>query len=632
MFALHRATIGLSAEVIVVDNASTDNSISYLRPKFPQVIFIENSTNVGFARGCNMGVSKSSGDAVLFLNPDTIIAEDTLQVCLRFLDTHADAGALGVRMIDGSGRFLKESKRAFPSPLTSLFKLTGLARLFPHSPLFARYHLGHLNAQQNHEVDVLAGAFLLVRRTVLEKVGLFDETFFMYGEDVDLSYRIQKAGYKNYYIAETEIIHFKGESTRRGSLNYVRLFYGAMSLFVRKHYGGSRAALFNFCIHVAIWMRAALSAIAKLIAWVGLPVLDAVLFLLSFWMVKEFWMRVVKPETVYPNGLLVVAFPAFTAVYLSVAYYAGLYDKHYKWKHLARAAALATLVLLAGYALLPEHYRFSRGILLFGALLAAVGMLVLRWLVTKAGLLRNVPPERAKPYRLIAGAIREYEEVRTLVGRRGVIGRIAVAEDGAPKIAQLAEVAAVADALNAQELVLCSGTASNKQLIACIQSLKQGLRLRFHAAGSSSIVGSDTSTASGEAISGTTPFNLAQPLQRRLKRLIDVTVALLFLLFFPFHFLGVKKPVRLLTNAVQVLVAQKTWIGYAVQTAALPTLRLAVLTADGIPVHGLLKKACPELAEGLGGDHQAIDFWYARNWEPVQDIRLIFKNYRRLDG
>src|SRR5215218_9153020 len=138
LFALQRATAGLQAEVIVVDNASTDDSLCYLRPKFPQVVFMENCTNVGFAKACNMGFLKSSGDAVLFLNPDTIVGEDSLHCCLSFLNAHADAGAVGVRMIDGAGQFLKESKRSFPSPLTSFFKLSGLARLFPHSQLFSR--------------------------------------------------------------------------------------------------------------------------------------------------------------------------------------------------------------------------------------------------------------------------------------------------------------------------------------------------------------------------------------------------------------------------------------------------------------------------------------------------------------
>ena len=234
LHSVSKAAENVETEIIVIDNHSTDESLPYLAPKFQEVRFLKNSANSGFGKACNRGLAEAKGDYILFLNPDTIVAEDSFERCISFFETYPACGALGVKMIDGSGAFLKESKRAFPSPFTSLFKLFGLARVFPKSKLFSRYHLGHLDKEQNHEVDVLAGAYLMVRHGVLQKVGSFDEDFFMYGEDVDLSYRIQQAGYKNYYLADTTIIHFKGESTKRGSLNYVRMFYYAMSVFVRK--------------------------------------------------------------------------------------------------------------------------------------------------------------------------------------------------------------------------------------------------------------------------------------------------------------------------------------------------------------------------------------------------------------
>jgi O-antigen biosynthesis protein len=256
LYSVQKACSGMQAEIIVVDNNSGDGSKPYLEEKFTGVHFIWNNDNMGFAMANNLALEKAKGEFILFLNPDTLLAEDCMEKCIGFLKKNKKAGALGIRMVDGTGNFLKESKRAFPSPLTSLFKLSGLARLFPRSKTFARYHLGHLSENENHEVDVLAGAFMMIPKKVLSEVGNFDEQFFMYGEDVDLSYRIQKAGYRNYYFSESTIIHFKGESTKRGSLNFVRLFYKAMSLFVKKHYSGSKAGVFIFLIQTAIVIRA----------------------------------------------------------------------------------------------------------------------------------------------------------------------------------------------------------------------------------------------------------------------------------------------------------------------------------------------------------------------------------------
>lgn len=262
-----KAVSHIDAEIWVVDNQSTDGSLPYLKPRFPSVHFIENPKNTGFGAANNQALSLCSGEYILFLNPDTLVPEDCLVKCLQFIRTLPKAGALGIRMLDGSGRFLPESKRAFPSPITAFCKLVGLSALFPASPLFNRYSLGHLDQHKNHEIDVLAGAFILVKIATLDATGAFDERFFMYGEDIDLSYRIQKAGFNNHYFAGSSIIHFKGESTRKGSLNYVLLFYNAMLLFVQKNYRGTKAGLFGFFIQVAIVFRGLFSLLYKILGF-----------------------------------------------------------------------------------------------------------------------------------------------------------------------------------------------------------------------------------------------------------------------------------------------------------------------------------------------------------------------------
>jgi GT2 family glycosyltransferase len=263
--SVEKATRQIESEIIVIDNASTDDSISYLSRRFPAVLFSANKINVGFGKANNQGLQNASGEYILFLNPDTILPENALEKCIGFFKDHPDAGACGVRMIDGSGKYLPESKRGFPSLSTAFFKLTGITAKFPSSKRFARYYLGHLSEKETNEVDVLAGAFLMVRKEVLQVTGGFDEAFFMYGEDIDLSYRIQKAGWKNYFFPGTAIIHFKGESTKKGDLDYVHMFYKAMSIFVKKHYGSRGAGLFPFFIQLAISVRAVPTAVKALI-------------------------------------------------------------------------------------------------------------------------------------------------------------------------------------------------------------------------------------------------------------------------------------------------------------------------------------------------------------------------------
>lgn len=236
LYTVMMASKNTDTEIIVVDNGSSDNCIASLQSLFPAVHFIRSDQNMGFAKANNLALIQAKGAFVLFLNPDTLVAENTLTSCLLHLEENKTVGAIGVRMINGFGEFLPESKRARPTLLNAFFKLSGLAKLFPSSPVFNRYALGHLSCHTIHEAEVLAGAFMMVRKKILDNLGGFDPSFFMYGEDIDLSVRIGKAGYGIHYLGQLPVIHYKGQSSKNRSVYHTAVFFKAMQIFVWKHY------------------------------------------------------------------------------------------------------------------------------------------------------------------------------------------------------------------------------------------------------------------------------------------------------------------------------------------------------------------------------------------------------------
>lgn len=626
LHSVEKAIAQLEAEVWIVDNASTDGSIEYLQNKFSFVKYISNTQNGGFAKANNQGLEKATGEYILFLNPDTLLAEDCFSKCLSFMDKNAKAGALGIRMVDGSGKFLPESKRAFPHPLTSFIKLVGLGTLFPKSKIFSRYSLGYLDEFKNHEVDVLAGAFLLSKRELLLQLKGFDDTFFMYGEDIDLSFRIQKAGYKNFYFSESSIIHFKGESTRKGSLNYVKMFYQAMILFVKKHYAGSKASVFRLFIQMAIWVRAIFSASSKFITKIGLPLFDALIIFASFNLVTFLWIYFMRNGQGFISSLINRTLPGFTLVFLASATLAGIYDNKYKPAKAFYSALVAIIVMLAVYSLLPERMRFSRGVILFGGLTAILFITLFRWLLLKWGLVENSDETKKQHQTIIVATSREFAEVKELMVRSGlkdrIMGRVAANGIREDALGTIDHLKTLAESMRIREVIFCKGYLSYSTIINTIQELPPNLSVRFHAYGSESIVGSDSKNTAGEFVSPTGNFQITQPYQKRMKRLLDISISLFILFTFPVHILLIKP--KSLRNAATVLTGRKTWISYSHPKNWLPDLQPGILTTTGSPV----KFPHPSSRETAN----LIDHWYAKNYDWTQDLKIIIKNYKRLGG
>ena len=261
LHSLEQAAMGIDHEVIVIDNASTDGSTEYITARFPKVKWMACRENNGFSKGNNIAIAHAKGEYILMLNPDTIVTKKAIEGCIAFMDNNADAGACGVYMLRTDGTFAPESRRALPTPFVAFCKMSGLSNLFPKSRTFGRYYMQYLDKEETNPIEIISGAYMMLRHKTIKKTGALDEDFFMYGEDIDLSYRILKSGYRNYYLP-LRILHYKGESTNKSSYRYVHTFYRAMQLFFKKHYS-HYSLIVSLPINIAIWTRALLAYVGN---------------------------------------------------------------------------------------------------------------------------------------------------------------------------------------------------------------------------------------------------------------------------------------------------------------------------------------------------------------------------------
>ncbi len=501
LYSVQKALKGIDAEILVIDNASTDGSRAYLEPKFPAVNFDWGKENLGFARANNYGLSIAKGELILFLNPDTLVPEDVFSLSLAYFGSHPDVGAMGIRMLDGSGKFLKESKRAFPSPVTAFFKLTGLASLFPKSPVFAKYHLGHLDEMKTQEADVLSGAFMMVRKKILKNNGGFDESFFMYGEDIDLSYRIKQAGHVNIYFAETSIIHFKGESTKKGSLKYVKMFYSAMAIFVRKHYGGAKASIFLIFIHLAIWLRAVLSVAHNIMKPLRLTLVDTSLIFCSFALTIYGLDQFASAAMGYPPLFSLRAPLFYSFTWFVVSRFTKLYSISFiRAKLFANLLATAAISLIAA-SWLTDELSISHISVIAASAIILILTLLYRWLMNRMGYLRyKVDVEEGNT--IVAGSDECFVKIQRWFKKRNKLdllkGRVATAGDAKNSICTFDQLNDYTGREKIHSIIFCENGLSFKQIIDTIDKLKTKLFIRIIAAGSTSIVGSDSKDEMGE--------------------------------------------------------------------------------------------------------------------------------------
>lgn len=640
LHAVLKACEGVDAEVFVVDNNSVDNSVDMVRQKFPGIRLLVNHENTGFSKANNQAIQQSHGEYVLLLNPDTVVEEDTFRKIIQFMDAHPDAGGLGVKMLDGSGKFLPESKRGLPTPAAAFYKISGLASMFPKSKTFGRYHLGYLNREQTHEVEILAGAFMLLRKSVLDKTGLLDEDFFMYGEDIDLSYRILKAGYKNYYFPETRIIHYKGESTKKSSVNYVLVFYNAMIIFARKHFSRQNAQLFTFIIRIAIYLRAGAAIANRFLKKSFLPLLDFVLVFTGMFFLKEYWSRNMVVQ--YPPAFMLFAVPSYILLWILSVYFSGGYDVPVRLQKIVRGLFSGTLFILVIYALLPEHYRFSRALILLGSVWASLVMISSRLVLNLLGLKQFALESNSRKKLLIVGEEDEASRVLSLLkmsetshnfigylhpqDKKASLSRTAALHTGIEKfdLGSVDKLNEVIHVYGIDEIIFCARDIASNRIINFMSGIT-GREVEYKIAPPESmfIIGSNSMDNAGELY--VIDINsISKWTNRRNKRMLDIVLAVLFLVASPVLAFLQYKPLGLYRNIISVLIGKRAWVGYAtgsgIQLSMLPKIRKGIL-------HPLDAQRFKEL------DDQTINrlnSLYAKDYQIYSDLNIIWKGMRNL--
>lgn len=359
--SLQKALSKITHEIIVVDNASDDGSVEFIRDKFPQIHLIVNKTNVGFSKANNEALKISKGKFILLINPDTIVSEDTINRMIYFLNQNPDAGLAGCKILNPDGSLQLACRRSFPGPWTSFCKVTGLSTLFPKSKLFAKYNLTYLDENSTYEVDAISGSFMMMNREAYEKVGGFDEQFFMYGEDLDLCYRIQKNGYKVYYYPGTQIIHYKGESTKRSSLDETKYFYNAMNLFVKKHF--SSFYLVEIILRTAIGFRKFFAFLGRRKLSFTAVILDVIFFNVCLILAEKLYLRFTEwhgfPEFSYP---LILVVPV--AIHITAAALIGVYRKNSFSVLRNTGAILVSFFIISSLTFFFKQFAYSRAVFL----------------------------------------------------------------------------------------------------------------------------------------------------------------------------------------------------------------------------------------------------------------------------
>jgi GT2 family glycosyltransferase/lipopolysaccharide/colanic/teichoic acid biosynthesis glycosyltransferase len=640
--SVRKAMTGIRGEVIVVDNASDDGSVEMLRKRYPEVQRIANASNLGFAKANNLALRRARGDYLLLLNPDTIVQEDTFRVMITFFEQHPEVGLAGCKILNPDGSFQLACRRSFPTPWVAFTKLFGLSALFPTSKLFGRYNLTYLDPNETCEVDAVSGSFMMVRREVYERVGGLDEDFFMYGEDLDWCYRIQQAGWKIYYVPTTQIIHYKGESTKRSSIDEIKTFYEAMELFVSKHL--STSFVLSGLIRLGIVLSSVIARVGQFLRPLRVAVLDLLFVDLALVAAEGIWRGELFsfPAHSYP---VVYTIPALIVVgSLGVA---GVYTHRRMSVSRTMGAVVVSYVVIAAFVAFFKEYAFSRAVILLSGTLSF--LLVPGWrLVARLAGKSSGAGRRSLFGRrtLIVGTDRAAQEILRRIRNRvadgyEVVGfidttrrRIGEQVAGLPILGSGDHIGKVIADRRITDVIFSTQTLSYTDILSVIS--RAGNRaVNFHIVPNTLevIIGKASVDSLDDLPLVPISYNIEKPFNRAVKRLFDLCLSFLLLLsVYPFvylkHTLGTSRS-RLILSLPSVVSGKYSLVGPP--SESVPPARGKTSSERGS--HSLFwgKPGLTGLVQLQAGraltdeEVEQYNLYYARNQSILLDVEILLK-------
>ncbi len=622
--SVERAMRNICGEIIVIDNHSTDGSIPYLQPLFPSVQFVSVNENLGFARGNNLGIEQARGDYLLFLNPDTLLEERTLEVMLEYMRRNPRVGMSGCRILNPDGTLQLACRRSFPSPWASFCKSFGLQRLFPKSHLFAQYNQTFRRDDETHFVDAISGSFMFVRREALAQIGGFDPQFFMFGEDLDLCFRVSKAGWKITYTPDTSLIHFKGESTKRSSIDRVKVFYEAMEVYARKHHG--RSSLLLLMVRLGILLRSVFAYANRYRRTLLMMTLDAAAANGALLLATRlrFGRYFGFPPYAYP-----VVFFALTAVVLSSMLTAGEYAGSRPSLRRGFAGLMLSFFLLSSITSFFRDFAFSRGVLLMVITFSIILTGMMRILVAVYD--KSVGKEADRRIAIVGMSEQAARIIKSLQSAEtrnaDLIGIISGAEagprefQGLPVIGHISYLSKLIEEYRLQEIIITDDLMKRSEMLELMANSSQ-LSVRFHLAMDyEDIIASRIINEIAGIESAFPPRNSASLRYRIFKRLFDLMASFLLLIAgLPFICLFSKNIRQTLSDVFRVFRGERSVVGIYPGDPRLSGMAKIGLT-------GLAHISKPERlsAEVI----RELNEYYIRHCTVALDVDILFKGMIR---